>query len=480
MLPQTRIEKMTKPAIGDLVKSYNFLKNVMEGSYSRDTTLAAIPNAKHPISKAYQQIKTQSVLSVKRSDEDSKICETIMVDGVRVLEGFEKWNDEELFKLAVDAPFGKGNETVYDKEVRKAFEVKADRIKFVGNHQDLDDILDNVQSFAPDGTKLEAKLYKMQIYGEGGFFKEHKDTVHAPNHFATLVIFLNSGYEGGELEVETEDRLYRFSGNSHLYAVFYTDMMHRVLPVTKGTRVVLQYDLFLQAEKEEASETEITESTEKKRKIDNDESQGTDEEASEGEDDDASEIVYDSDDDDDDMECCIYDIPETSNGIVDRNIVDKNRKRLISLLEKHYESHPNSRVFFLLNHEYPLSAELKHLRGVDRMLKEDLSKSHDMALSLASNWRPFMRGGDDDMWSNSEDHKFLHILDLSKFQPKYVSDDEEEDETPVKEEVFIFVGSSAHFRCTHHVPYQEYTGNEAQEGENTYCSLVLAIEKKHA
>jgi DnaJ family protein A protein 2 len=83
----------------------------------------------------------------------------------------------------------------------------------------------------------------MHIYEVGGHFEKHKDTIHAPNHYATLVMGLNSEYTGGELVLEA-------NGKDHIldvkngYAIFLTDMNHQVKEVTSGTRIVLQFDLY--------------------------------------------------------------------------------------------------------------------------------------------------------------------------------------------------------------------------------------------
>lgn len=67
---------------------------------------------------------------------------------------------EKIFSLANPAPFGKGTETVYDEDVRKAFEITADRID-IDAKPDFFKINNNI---IPIGKKFVYKLYKMQIY----------------------------------------------------------------------------------------------------------------------------------------------------------------------------------------------------------------------------------------------------------------------------------------------------------------------------
>lgn len=49
---------------------------------------------------------------------------------------------------------------------------------------------------------MDANLYKLRLYEEGGHFKKHRDTEKEPGMFGTLVIQLPSFYQGGELIVE--------------------------------------------------------------------------------------------------------------------------------------------------------------------------------------------------------------------------------------------------------------------------------------
>uniref|UniRef100_A0A6C0E1X5 Prolyl 4-hydroxylase alpha subunit Fe(2+) 2OG dioxygenase domain-containing protein n=1 Tax=viral metagenome TaxID=1070528 RepID=A0A6C0E1X5_9ZZZZ len=94
-------------------------------------------------------------------------------------------NKNRILELATPAPFGKGTETVFDENVRKAFEIHADRMEITGD----DEILQkNFKEMLPRNKKFSYKLYKMQIYKEGGKFNRHKDTIHSPNHYGTLVI----------------------------------------------------------------------------------------------------------------------------------------------------------------------------------------------------------------------------------------------------------------------------------------------------
>jgi hypothetical protein len=58
---------------------------------------------------------------------------------------------------------------------------------------------------------LEAKMYKLNVYPEGGFFKPHRDTPKGGRHIGSLVVCLPSNFEGGELVVKQGTRVQEFS-----------------------------------------------------------------------------------------------------------------------------------------------------------------------------------------------------------------------------------------------------------------------------
>lgn len=201
-------------------------------------------------------------LGTSSDDDDGKQQKKISLGTVDALDL------KTILEYATVAPFGKGTETVVDTSVRKAFEIPAS--KFVGGNDSysyynynplcvLQRYIDGLNMLCPkDGFYLEPKLYKMQIYGEGGFFLDHADTVHGDNHIATLVMCLPTDFEGGALVVkhQGQSHTFDFAEGAHdglvQWAAFYTDCTHEVLPVTKGYRVVLQFDLYLEEDPDEA------------------------------------------------------------------------------------------------------------------------------------------------------------------------------------------------------------------------------------
>ena len=111
---------------------------------------------------------------------------------------------EQLLKACEPASFGKGSEEVLDPEYRQA--LKLDKSKFSLNAElHSTSLLDEIKAaLCPDhgNVTLTAELDKLNVYTEGGFFKEHKDTPRANNFIGTLVLVLPSAFEGGELIVQ--------------------------------------------------------------------------------------------------------------------------------------------------------------------------------------------------------------------------------------------------------------------------------------
>ena len=168
---------------------------------------------------------------------------------------------EALIKLGSPMQFGRDGQTVFDDSIRKALEIPADRMPkgLVSALNSLVPVLDNRDEWEsvmkPKGKDWSYQLYKMHMYGPGCKFEKHVDTPHKDNHVATFVICLPSEHEDWTLEIEHLGKTLEanFSGKIHKekywhetfrYAVFYTDCAHRVDEVSKGWRIVVQFDVY--------------------------------------------------------------------------------------------------------------------------------------------------------------------------------------------------------------------------------------------
>ena len=157
---------------------------------------------------------------------------------------------ELLLAAAERAPYGRGTDTVVDTDVRRTWQIGAERVAISGKHwvRTLDTILKRVSEGLGVSEPIAAELYKLLIYDQGSFFVSHRDTEKLPGMFATLVVVLPSISAGGELVVRHKGREARLALRSDepseaSFAAFYADCVHEVLPVTSGCRLVLVYNL---------------------------------------------------------------------------------------------------------------------------------------------------------------------------------------------------------------------------------------------
>jgi hypothetical protein len=114
----------------------------------------------------------------------------------------------------------------------------------------------SVQRAMFSGRKVDAKLYKLAVYEAGGHFDWHMDSTHSDKHHATMLVALNTSWEGGDLilrrnGIETHVDLRPQNAPDRDWiklqaVVFFTDTEHRVEPVKSGIRIVLQFDVELE------------------------------------------------------------------------------------------------------------------------------------------------------------------------------------------------------------------------------------------
>jgi hypothetical protein len=100
---------------------------------------------------------------------------------------------------------------------------------------------------------VRLKLLKLNAYGQGGFFKPHRDTPHSEQHIGSLVVCLPSQFTGGELVIrhdgcETPVDFTSAKSGKIAWVFLYSDCEHEVLPVISGTRITVAYDVILDSE----------------------------------------------------------------------------------------------------------------------------------------------------------------------------------------------------------------------------------------
>ncbi|KAK1994374.1 2OG-Fe(II) oxygenase superfamily protein [Colletotrichum falcatum] len=141
----------------------------------------------------------------------------------------------QLVDKAIQAPFGKGSQTIVDTTIRNTPRWGSD----------LQRICAIVAGDMGIRSSVNAELYKLLVYEKGAMFKAHTDSEKCPGMFGTLVICLPSPHEGGDVVVKHagKTKTFKTSKVEQSFACWYSDVQHEVLPVTHGYRVVLTYNL---------------------------------------------------------------------------------------------------------------------------------------------------------------------------------------------------------------------------------------------
>lgn len=157
---------------------------------------------------------------------------------------------ESLIGVAGAAPHGRGEETVFDRDVRRTWQIEPDRVRIDGRHwrETLTGLVAEAALGLGVSEPVTADFYKLLIYDAGSFFVDHRDTEKVPGMFATLTVVLPSAHDGGNLAVRHLGReivldLHPEEPSQIGFAAFYADCVHEVRPVESGYRVALVYSL---------------------------------------------------------------------------------------------------------------------------------------------------------------------------------------------------------------------------------------------
>lgn len=166
---------------------------------------------------------------------------------------------QQLIKLCIKAPYGKGKQTLVDEKVRKVWELDATKISN-GNKAWQSFISQTLrgceQNLDLQGQTLIAHPYKLLLYEKDSFFLAHQDTEKEEGMVATLVVAFPSDHQGGELTIAHHNKAVcvDFSKEEKRYyfqsLLFYADCHHQISPVKKGYRLVLTYNVCLKGQRE--------------------------------------------------------------------------------------------------------------------------------------------------------------------------------------------------------------------------------------
>ncbi|KAK1985924.1 2OG-Fe(II) oxygenase superfamily protein [Colletotrichum cereale] len=163
----------------------------------------------------------------------------------------------QVIDKAIQAPFGKGSQTIVDTTVRNTWELVPKHFELRSPRwgADVQKICAIVAEDMSIRSPVNAELYKLLVYEKGAMFKAHTDSEKCPGMFGTLVICLPSVHEGGDVVVKHagQTKTFKTSKVDQSFACWYSDVQHEVLPVTHGYRVVLTYNLTIDQAAEQPS-----------------------------------------------------------------------------------------------------------------------------------------------------------------------------------------------------------------------------------
>jgi hypothetical protein len=150
-----------------------------------------------------------------------------------------------ILQESIVSSFGKGETTVLDPAYRNGKEIPAQNISIPNDYKFCGSSEDEISVTMFIGKTVRLKFYKLAVYEEGGHFDWHRDTTHNDQHHATFLLALNTGTSSSDATVvDMHPKAGQDGKGIYLRAVaFYTDTEHKVEPVTKGIRIVLQYDV---------------------------------------------------------------------------------------------------------------------------------------------------------------------------------------------------------------------------------------------
>ncbi|TDL27746.1 hypothetical protein BD410DRAFT_835057 [Rickenella mellea] len=162
---------------------------------------------------------------------------------------------EQLGKLCDPATFGANQQDVLDETYRKAGKMDTDRfsLNMCPERSGLAHVVKMGLLGLRDERSIKLEMYKLNVYGEGSFFKAHKDTPHGDTMFGSLVIVLPSLHQGGALLLKHEGKEVTIDAAKDLdakppgtvaWVAFYSDVEHEVEQVVSGHRVTITYNLY--------------------------------------------------------------------------------------------------------------------------------------------------------------------------------------------------------------------------------------------
>ncbi|KAJ6539247.1 hypothetical protein B0H19DRAFT_349904 [Mycena capillaripes] len=161
---------------------------------------------------------------------------------------------KHVIAYCVQAPFGQGERTLVDKNVRDTWEMDASQVHFDNPawkafmNQVSQEVCLKLGLGAGQAATVRCEPYKLLLYEEGSHFLPHQDTEKAKGMFATIVVVLPSPFQGGAAHLSHGDLTTIIDSSSHSLSnvsvlAWYTDVLHEIKPITSGHRLAIAFNL---------------------------------------------------------------------------------------------------------------------------------------------------------------------------------------------------------------------------------------------
>ena len=511
MIPQIPDKKSTSRGGADdhpLLKKFKFGK-VMQVLF--DSSLG----------KAIKKIMAEAICSgeVEPSSVINMNMRSLQADDLGTL---LRPNVDRILGLAKPSPYGQGNDTVFDDNVRKGLELVANQFSIAHEDELLQGIRTQIQQklfpVLPGGPEaVTLKRYKMAIYQEGGHFQFHRDSLHADNHQATLLLEVRSAHEGGKFvidhygrggknievkdkygNVNTYDAYFEmgFDGTSSdstplKWIAFYTDALHKVERVTSGNRIVIQYDVYIDTEMpstestgaDSRSDSDHEGKSEEDIDTDSNENSNSDCDSQSNRNNSRCQNVCNSEEDSESEE---EGTPYLENTLTVFSqykfpcISNIAMRKVLTELDKHITTCGKKNVAIPLFHRYSV-ASIKHefLKGPDRLLFDAIVKEKKYVLGLS----PVVITAESDYEGNFN-HKSYSVTFTDPMTVCYKWDAAANDilAKPIKKghnlnssDCMYVVSKREEFWTIASSTYKEWVGNESEPALHKYFLGVIVV-----
>ncbi|KAJ7904418.1 hypothetical protein B0H14DRAFT_2662734 [Mycena olivaceomarginata] len=155
---------------------------------------------------------------------------------------------KHVISHCIQAPFGQGERTLVDKNVRDTWEMDASQVHFDNPawkpfmHQVSREVCLRLGLAASQASTVRCEPYKLLLYETGSH------TEKAKGMFATIVVVLPSLFQGGAAHLSHGDLSTTIDSSPQSLTnvsvlAWYTDVVHEIKPITGGYRLAIAFNL---------------------------------------------------------------------------------------------------------------------------------------------------------------------------------------------------------------------------------------------